>query len=254
MRSQFRQKRIAISEKKDWSLPKSNQKICQFPANRAAPPLRLLRFIHGDDAIFAIARSCSWHRRHPEREAGDPVVQNFMRPQQPVPSARRQRTMRRRLRNLSGNRCGIAAVEFALVMPILSFMVVGVLSFGSALNNYVELTEGVRVATRVLAQSSAYPSLAYSSAFSSSGYFDNATKYLTPSDLSWTVSVAGTQCNTTTSSYTSADNTACNSALSSATAGAAVTVTATYSLCVTVMTHNFLPGCVLTVSTTQMVD
>lgn len=160
--------------------------------------------------------------------------------------------MKRRLLKIAGHDGGVAAIEFALVMPILSFMVVGLLSFGSALNNFVDLTEGVRVAARVLAQSSAYPSQGYSNAIS---FLQNATANLNQSNLNWNVYVNGssTACNSTTSSSTAADNTACNSALSGAD-GEAVTVTATYSLCVVVMSHNFLPGCQLSTTTTQMVE
>ncbi|HTV88032.1 MAG TPA: TadE/TadG family type IV pilus assembly protein [Stellaceae bacterium] len=154
--------------------------------------------------------------------------------------------------NIIGHDTGIAAVEFALVLPILSFMLIGLVSFGSALNNFVDLTEGVRVAARVLAQSSAYPSQGYSNAIS---FLQNATANLNQSNLNWYVYVnsSSTACNSTTNSSTAADNTACNNALNSA-AGDAVTVTATYSLCVSVMGHNFLPGCQLTTTTTQMVE
>lgn len=176
--------------------------------------------------------------------------------------------MKRRLLTLARDGRGVAAVEFALVVPVLSFMMVGVLSFGLALNNYVDLTEGVRVAARVLAQASAYPSQAYDTAFcntsgsstcSGGGYFGGATAYLNSSSLNWSVYVytpgdfsTATACNSTTSSVTSADNTACNSDLT--TSGKAVTVTATYSQCITVFGHNFLPNCRLSVSTTQMVE
>jgi Flp pilus assembly protein TadG len=163
--------------------------------------------------------------------------------------------MNRRLFTLPTDRRGIAAVEFALVMPILSLMVVGIISFASALANYVDLTEGVRTAARVLAQSSSYPSSAYSSAFNS-GYFQEATTNLTQSGLNWYVYVNGSAsaCNSTSSSsYASADNTACNSALSGA-SGEAVKVTATYSLCLTVLGHSYLPNCTISVTTSQMVE
>ncbi|HTT78428.1 MAG TPA: TadE/TadG family type IV pilus assembly protein [Stellaceae bacterium] len=145
------------------------------------------------------------------------------------------------LRLLARSRSGIAAVEFALVLPVLSFMVVGLLAFGAALNNYVDLTEGVRAAARVLAQSAAYPTVPYSTAQT---FFNEATTNLTAANLTLYVYVNGTQCT---------DDTSCSTALSGA-EGDPVTVTATYSLCVTVMGHNFLPSCQLSASTTQIVE
>jgi Flp pilus assembly protein TadG len=152
-----------------------------------------------------------------------------------------QQPMTRLSNKICQDRRGMAAVEFAMVLPILSFMVVGIVSFANALNNYIDLTEGVRVAARVIAQSSAYPTVPYSTATT---YFDEATANLNQSNLAITVSVNGTSC--------SSDST-CSSALSGA-EGDPVTVTGTYTLCVTVLGHNFLPSCTLSATTTQMVE
>lgn len=150
--------------------------------------------------------------------------------------------MIRRLIELAQERCeGTAAVEFALVLPFLALMGLGIIAFGLAYTYYVNLEEGVRAAARALAQVSAYPTSAYANATT---YFAEATSNLNQASLTMTVTVNGTACSSAT---------ACDTALAAA-AGDAVTVTATYSECVTVMGFNFLPGCVLTATTTQMIE
>ena len=42
------------------------------------------------------------------------------------------------------NDSGASAVEFALVVPFLLFLVCGLFQFGITINNYLELTDGVR--------------------------------------------------------------------------------------------------------------
>lgn len=149
--------------------------------------------------------------------------------------------MRRLIELARERRDGMAAVEFALVLPFMALMVVGILSFGLALSNYVDLTEGVRAAVRVLAQASAYPTQAYSNAQT---YFAGATSNLNQANLTMTVTVNGTACSGAA---------ACDTALAAAT-GDAVSVTATYSECIEVMGYNFLPSCQLTATTTQMIE
>jgi Flp pilus assembly protein TadG len=148
--------------------------------------------------------------------------------------------MRRLIELARERREGVAAVEFALIVPVIALMVFGIIVFGMAFSNYVDLTEGTRVAARVLAQASAYPSQAYSSAQS---YFAAATTNLNQANLTMAVSVNGSACT----------GTACNTALAAA-PGNAVTVTATYTECIEVMGVNFLPSCQLSATTTQMIE
>jgi Flp pilus assembly protein TadG len=146
-----------------------------------------------------------------------------------------------RLLAAARDRAGTVVIEFAMVLPVLALMIFGIMMFGLALSNYVDLTEGVRVATRVLAQASAYPTQAYSNAQT---YFAEATANLTQANLTMSVTVNGTACSTAAT---------CDAALAAA-SGDAVTVTATYSVCIEVMGYNFLPSCQLTATTTQMVE
>lgn len=149
--------------------------------------------------------------------------------------------MPRRWRALLADRGGVAMVEFALVLPLVTFAIFGICAFGIALSNYVDLAEGVRATGRVLAQASAYPSAAYSNAQT---YFAASTANLTQANLTLAISVNGTSC-------TSAST--CDAALAAA-SGEPVTVTATYSVCIQAMGVNFFPSCSLSASTTQMVE
>ncbi len=46
---------------------------------------------------------------------------------------------------------GQAVVEFALIMPVLLLLLLGILKFGLLYNNYITLTDAVRVGSRQLA-------------------------------------------------------------------------------------------------------
>lgn len=158
----------------------------------------------------------------------------------PSPS-RYRRWALRRLFDIARQHSGVAMIEFALVLPLLTFAMFGIFAFGSALSNYVDLTEGVRATSRVLAQASAYPTQAYNNAQT---YFAAATANLTQADLTLTITVNGTVCNSAS---------ACDAALAAST-GDPVTVSATYSICIEAMGFNFLPSCSLTATTTQMIE
>ncbi len=57
------------------------------------------------------------------------------------------------LRRAARDEGGQALIEFALVMPLLLLVVVGAIQFGLALQNYVALTDAVRVGARQAAVS-----------------------------------------------------------------------------------------------------
>ena len=61
--------------------------------------------------------------------------------------------MRRQLKRQQGQ----AMVEFVLVAPILLLLVIGIVQFGILLNNYVTLTDAVRVGARQAAVSRTNP-------------------------------------------------------------------------------------------------
>ena len=49
---------------------------------------------------------------------------------------------------------GAAAVEFALLLPLLVLLLFGFIQFGLAFNNYVALTDSVRAGARTAARAS----------------------------------------------------------------------------------------------------
>jgi len=64
-------------------------------------------------------------------------------------TGKRNNTMRRR----SAREDGQAYVEFALVLPILLLVVMGIIQFGTVFKNYIALTDSVRVGARQAAVS-----------------------------------------------------------------------------------------------------
>ena len=61
--------------------------------------------------------------------------------------------MRRRLRNPGNSESGQAIVEFAMVLPILMALLLGILQFGIVFNNYITLTDATRAGARKAAVS-----------------------------------------------------------------------------------------------------
>jgi Flp pilus assembly protein TadG len=135
---------------------------------------------------------------------------------------------------------GAMAVEFALVGPILLVILLGILQFGVTLNNYLELTDGVRVGGRTLAigRATSTPLTSVTNAVRS------AAANLTPGSITITASINGASC---------ASDSACTTALASAVGGSA-TVTASYPCDLDVMGVNFAPHCTLTSTTSDLVE
>ena len=127
-----------------------------------------------------------------------------------------------------------------MIAPILLLILLGIIQFGVTTNNYIELVDGVRSGARALAisRSSSTPYTSMTTAITSSA------PNLTSSSITTTVTVDGTAC--------TSDST-CETALSTA-AGDTATVASTYPCNLVVMSRNFLPGCTLSASTTEMVE
>jgi Flp pilus assembly protein TadG len=138
------------------------------------------------------------------------------------------------------DRKGIAALEFALIAPALLLMIVGMATFGVALNNYLTLTDAVRAGARILA-SSRSSTTPYSSA--TNAIYSSAPT-LTTASLTITMTVNGTAC--------SSDG-GCATTLA-ASAGSPSSVSATYPCNLSVMGFNFAPTCTLTSTTTERVE
>jgi Flp pilus assembly protein TadG len=143
---------------------------------------------------------------------------------------------------------GQSLVEFALCLPVLLMVVMGICSFGVAMENYTVLNEATGVAARQLAISRGQ-TLDPCSYVRNSLY--TAAPGLNSSNMTIVVTLNGT-------AYT---NASCASA--NATSGAPAnmqqntpaTVTASYPCSITVTGHNFAPnGCVLRAQTTELMQ
>ncbi len=142
---------------------------------------------------------------------------------------------------------GIAAVEFALLVPVLLAMLVGMFVFGVALNNYVTLTNAAQAGALQFAisrgDSTGKP---YSDTISA---ISKAAPSLAQATLTITLKVNGTAC--------TSDST-CQAALST-NAGQPASVTASYP-CIpgnpnlTVMAVSYAQSCTMTVNTTERIQ
>jgi Flp pilus assembly protein TadG len=139
-----------------------------------------------------------------------------------------------------GDASGASAVEFALVVPFLLFLVVGLFQFGITINNYLELTDGVRSGGRAfaIARTNATPYTSSVAAVKSSA------ANLTAANVTVTLSINGTGCSS---------DAACTTALATASGGTA-TATATYPCSLSIMGVNFAPSCTLTSTTSDLIE
>jgi Flp pilus assembly protein TadG len=135
---------------------------------------------------------------------------------------------------------GAAAVEFAMLAPVLMSILFGIVTFGLVLNNWVELTNSTRASARqfAISRSSTTP---YTNAKNAIG---SSAPDLTSSNVTMTFKVNGTAC---------ATDSACQTALSTA-AGGTASVTASYPCNLTVMGINYMPSCTLTAQTSELVE
>jgi len=140
----------------------------------------------------------------------------------------------------ASDRTGAAAVEFALILPALLMILMGILEFGLTLNNYLALIDGVRSGDRAFAISRSSPTPFTSTTTA----VTNSAASLTAASITTTLKVNGTTC---------ASDAACSAALAAAPGGAAY-VQATYPCNLTVMSVNFAPGCTLFSATTDLIE
>jgi Flp pilus assembly protein TadG len=136
---------------------------------------------------------------------------------------------------------GSAVVEFALLAPVLFMLLIGMFQFGIMINNYIQLTEAVRVGGRTLAISrgSTTPfTTARNAVYASAPGLKQA-------NMGFTMTVNGTAC--------AADG-ACKSTFDSA-QGTQASITVTYSVCNAIIYgKNYLPNCNLSSTTSVRVE
>ncbi|MFO0997098.1 MAG: TadE family protein [Alphaproteobacteria bacterium] len=137
-------------------------------------------------------------------------------------------------------RSGAAAVEFAIVAPMLLLVLTGIVQFGLTFNNYIELTNAVRVGGRqfAISRSSSTPWSTSKTALTSSAVNLDATK------ITVTFKVNNTTCTS---------NSSCQTALAAAPGGSA-SVSATYPCDLTIMGIDFHPSCTLSSQNTEYIE
>lgn len=142
-------------------------------------------------------------------------------------------------RRLVDDTAGVAALEFAIISPVLLAMLLGMFSFGVAMKDYLVLTSaaGQGAMTFALSRGTTTPYTKTRAAILA------AAPTLTPASVSIAVTIDNVACNT---------DAACSTAQ---VAGKSAAVTATYPCTLSVMGINYKPGgCSLTTSTAQMIQ
>jgi Flp pilus assembly protein TadG len=136
---------------------------------------------------------------------------------------------------------GQAVVEFALVIPLLMLLLMGIFRCGVIYNNYIQLTNAVDVGARQLAEERGQTSPCTDAA----GAADNVAAGLTTSSMTLSMSQEGA------SPYVyPAETGSCPSLV----AGDYSTMSGTYPCNLSIMGVNFDPGCTLTASATEIVQ
>lgn len=150
------------------------------------------------------------------------------------------RSMIARLRALAGagNEEGSQLVEFAICLPLLCLILVGIIAFGITLNNYEEESNAVSVAARLLSSSRGQTTDPCALVTQS---IEGAAPGLNPASLTLTLTLDGSQFSGTT----------CQAGAADLVYGTTAQVTATYP-CSLSLIH--LGGCTLTAQTAELVQ
>lgn len=135
---------------------------------------------------------------------------------------------------------GVSAVEFALSAPLMLTVLVGMFTFGLALNNYVAVTNAAQSAAFQLAVSRG-ASTPYTTTLNAAY---GAAPNLTKTKLTVTLTVNGSTCSSDTS---------CSTSLSSA-MGKSASVSVSYPCNLQVLQVNYLNNCSLDSSATGRVQ
>ncbi len=152
---------------------------------------------------------------------------------------------------------GQAMVEFAAIVPLLCFLILGMITFGFSMYNYLEMTNGVTSGAQALAISRGQTTNPCTTV--TAPYFAATPNLITSKSL-FTITITSTSGTV----YTLATNTAsptCSASSTTAapasdlTQGATATVTVTYPCNLNVFGVNFAPStCVMTAKTAESVQ
>jgi Flp pilus assembly protein TadG len=154
--------------------------------------------------------------------------------------ADRSRAAAALVRRLLDDTAGMAAVEFAILSPVLLAMLLGMFSFGLAMKDYMVLTNAANqgALTIALSRGTATPYTTTQNAITAA-----TTSLTTSTSVSTTITINSVACTS---------DSICTTNL---VAGRSALVTATYPCTLSVMGINYKPnGCTLTASTAQMIQ
>jgi Flp pilus assembly protein TadG len=148
-------------------------------------------------------------------------------------------------RNYVFDRSGSSAAEFALILPVFSLLLFGIIQFGIIFNHYIELANGVAAGARTLAVARGSTSAYTDTLTAVNNAAPNLNTFAAPvTGQTLTVVVAGTGCSSGNQAV------ACANAF---TAGATAAVTGTYPCTLTILWLN-LGSCTMTSSSAQYIQ
>jgi Flp pilus assembly protein TadG len=142
---------------------------------------------------------------------------------------------------------GGAMVEMAVVLPILLLIVTAIYAFGIALNNYLQLTDGVSIGARLLAISAGQTTDPCAITVAA---IEHASPQLKTANLTFTFVLNGTTYSGTSCSSTSTTTGAAGNLV----AGQPAQVTVTYPCNLAVYGKNYAPSCTMVAQTTEIVQ
>lgn len=149
------------------------------------------------------------------------------------------RSMVARLRALAGaGNEGQSLVEFAIAMPLLLMVTMGIITFSMVLNHQEILTQAVGVGGQYLQQIRSTTTDPCKDTFTA---ISNAAPYLNSAQIGLTLTMNGTSVAATT----------CSGDQTDLVQGGAVTVAATYPCKLSVYGINFAPGCTISAQVTE---
>ncbi len=139
----------------------------------------------------------------------------------------------------AGREGGQALVEFALVLPLLLVLVLGIIKFGILFNNYITLTNAVVNGARTLATNRGAGTGPPTACTLASTAITNAAVNLNTSQIT-----------IPTPSFSGSGGSTCSGMV----AGDTATMKATYPCDLTILGVNFAPSCTLTSQTTVRIE
>ena len=134
-------------------------------------------------------------------------------------------------------------VEFALIMPVLLLLLLGILKFGLLYNNYITLTDAVRVGSRQLALGRGLTDPC-TPAVSRTIAAAKPSLGLTPAQVTITLLTPDTCGTPSGGGYTNGNMVQ----------GDAAKISATYPCNLVILGIDFYPGCTLKASTTEAIE